>query len=119
MKKSKKLCKLQVQQLITDKHVEYMLIEINSYKKYQPLIDGGLYAMNFDMGLHLNNIGFCFKMFVREPKIEKEFKQLTQIPKSEIPIVLILAGHYPKHSIKSPKSVRINENNLFETVSIH
>lgn len=91
----------------------------NLYERYQPLIDGGLYAMNFDMGLHLNHIGSCFKMFVRNPKIEKEFKKLAQIPENEIPIVLILAGHYPKHSIKSPQSVRIDDNNPLETVTIH
>ena len=50
---------------------------------------------------------------------EKEFKKLAQIPENEIPIVLIFAGHYPKHSIKSPKSVRITDNNPLETVTIH
>lgn len=80
------------------------------YEHLQGLIDGGLYAMNFVHGLHLNHVATCFKMFIREPKIEKEFKQITDIPDNEIPIVLILAGHYKKTPVLSPKSVRVPFN---------
>ncbi|MBQ8361076.1 MAG: nitroreductase family protein [Bacteroidaceae bacterium] len=78
------------------------------YERHQALIDGGLYAMNFVWGLHLNHIATCFKMFVREPKREKEFKRIANIPKNEIPVVLVLAGHYKSTPVISPKSVRIN-----------
>lgn len=64
--------------------------------------------MNFVYGLHLNHVTTCFKMFVREPKREKEFKKLANIPENEIPIILILAGHYKDGQVVSPKSVRIN-----------
>ena len=64
--------------------------------------------MNFVYGLHLNHVATCFKMFVREPKREKEFKKLANIPENEIPIILILAGHYEDAQVVSPKSVRIN-----------
>ena len=47
-------------------------------------------------------------MFVREPKREKEFKKLANIPENEIPIILILAGHYKDTQVVSPKSVRMN-----------
>lgn len=64
--------------------------------------------MNFVYGLHLNHVATCFKMFVREPKREKDFKKLANIPENEIPIILILAGHYKDAQVVSPKSVRIN-----------
>lgn len=63
--------------------------------------------MNLVHGLHLNHVATCFKMFVREPKIEKEFKQIADIPDCEIPIVLVLAGHYKDTPVLSPKSVRV------------
>lgn len=78
------------------------------YERNQGFIDGGLYAMNFVWGLHLNHIATCFKMFVREPKREELFKKIAKIPENEIPIVLILAGHYKSISVVSPKSVRID-----------
>ena len=49
--------------------------------------------MNFVYGLHLNHVATCFKMFVREPKREKDFKKLA---------------HYKDAQVVSPKSVRIN-----------
>lgn len=91
----------------------------NSYERFQPFIDGGLFAMNFDMGLHLNHIASCFKMFVREPKREKKFKEIAQIPKNEVPIVLILAGHYKEHIIESPKSVKLGNINPREHLTFH
>lgn len=78
-----------------------------TYERYEALIDGGLYAMNFVWGLHLQRIGTCFKMFVREPDREKRFKEIAGIPHSEIPVVLILCGHYKNCSVSEPKSVRI------------
>lgn len=89
------------------------------YERYQAFIDGGLFAMNFDMGLHLNNIASCFKMYIRTPQMDKKFRKICNIPDNEIPIVLILAGHYPSYEITSPKSVRISEYNPFETLVIH
>lgn len=77
------------------------------YERYEPFIDGGLYAMNLVYGLHLQHIATCFKMFVREPKREKEFKKLAGIPFNEIPIVLILVGHYKADNVLEPKSVRL------------
>lgn len=78
-----------------------------SYERYEPFIDGGLYAMNLVYGLHLQHIATCFKMFVREPKREKEFKKLAGIPFNEIPVVLILVGHYKADTVLEPKSVRL------------
>lgn len=88
------------------------------YERSQPFIDGGLYAMNFVMGLHLNSIASCYKMFVREPKREREFKKIGNIPINEIPIVLILAGHY-KEEIEAPRSKRIDEDDFLNNVICH
>lgn len=87
----------------------------STFEHMQAYIDGGLYAMNFDWGLHLYHIASCYKMYVRQPSIDKEFHEISKIPLNETPIVLILAGHYPNHSVVSPKSVRlpIESSNLF------
>lgn len=79
----------------------------SSYEHVQAFVDGGLYAMNFDWGLHLYHIASCYKMYVRLPEIDREFHKLSGIPDNEFPIVLILAGHYKKEPIVSPKSVRL------------
>ena len=79
----------------------------SSYEHVQAFIDGGLFAMNFDWGLHLYHIASCYKMYVRLPEIDKEFHELSGIPENEFPIVLILAGHYKEEPIVSPKSVRL------------
>lgn len=78
-----------------------------TYERYESFIDGGLYAMNLVYGLHLQHIATCFKMFVREPKREKKFKKIAGIPYNEIPIVLIIVGHYKENAILEPKSVRL------------
>lgn len=77
------------------------------YERHQALIDGGLYAMNFVHGLHLQHIASCFKMFVRDVALEKRFRQVTGIPANEMPVVLVLAGHYLPQAALSPKSVRL------------
>lgn len=76
------------------------------------MIDGGLYAMNFVMGLHLNHIASCFKMFIRTPRREKEFKKIAKIPQCEMPVVLILGGHYKSGIVTSPKSERFTFDEL-------
>lgn len=80
----------------------------STFESKEAYIDGGMYAMNLCMGLHMQKIATCFKMFVRLPAIEKEFKLICNIPVNEIPIVLILAGHYPEdNKFFQPVSVRL------------
>lgn len=76
------------------------------YERYQALIDGGMFAMNFVMGLHLQHIASCFKMYVRGFKRDKAFRAITGIPQEEIPVVVIMAGHYKEDVHISTKSVR-------------
>ena len=64
------------------------------YERNQVYIDGGLFAMNFMMGLHAQKIASCYKMYLRNPQMDRDVKRLCGISESEIPIVLILAGHY-------------------------
>lgn len=75
-----------------------------NYERAQPYVDGGLFAMNFVMGLHAQKIASCFKMFIKSPKREKKFKAIAGISDTEIPIVLILAGHYLDEPVLSPIS---------------
>lgn len=79
-----------------------------TYERHQALIDGGMFAMNFVMGLHAQNIASCYKMFVREPSKERKFKYIGNIDQAEIPIVLIFAGHYSNEKNYSPISHRLN-----------
>lgn len=78
------------------------------YERHQTYIDGGLFAMNFIYGLHLQHIASCFKMFVREPKVMKDFRKTCNIPGNEMPIVLILAGHYSEEKSECPVSSRLS-----------
>lgn len=79
----------------------------SSYEHVQAFVDGGLYAMNFEWGLHLYHIASCYKMYVRLAEVDKEFHEISGIPDNEFPIILILAGHYKKEPIISPKSARL------------
>jgi len=76
------------------------------YERKEPYIDGGMFAMNLVMGLHAQNIACCFKMYIRHPDIDKRIRNILSIPENEVPIILVLAGHYPDHKIKSPISIR-------------
>lgn len=85
----------------------------------QAYIDGGMYAMNFCMGLHLQHIGTCFKMFVRSRREEKMFRKVTGIKAQEIPIVLICAGYYPEdgHTMYAPLSHRLSVTHVDDSVT--
>lgn len=76
------------------------------YERKEPYIDGGMFAMNLVMGLHVQNIASCFKMYIRHPDIDKTIRNILSIPENEIPIILILAGHYPDYETKCPISIR-------------
>jgi nitroreductase len=78
------------------------------YERNQVYIDGGLFAMNFVYGLHLQHIASCYKMFVRIPSVMEELRAVCGIPGNEIPIILIPAGHYLPHAVHGPKSHRFH-----------
>ena len=80
------------------------------YERFEPFIDGGMFAMNLVMGLHAQGIASCCKMYIREPQIDKAIRGILSIPENEIPILLILAGHYLDYEVCSPISTR-NEIN--------
>lgn len=84
-------------------------------ERQQVYIDGGLFAMNFVMGLHLYGIATCFKMFIRNYKLQDKVCKLCDIPRNEVPIVVVMAGHYRKTAVKDPISHRFNiKNNKIE-----
>ena len=78
----------------------------NIYERNEPYIDGGMFAMNFMMGLHAQGIASCYKMYIREPSKDAEFRNIAGISNNEIPIILILAGHYLAKPVTSPFSFR-------------
>ena len=76
------------------------------YEREQVYIDGGLFAMNFVYGLHLNGIASCFKMFVRDSRLQNKIWEICKIPKNEVPIVIVMAGHYKEAPVNDPVSYR-------------
>lgn len=78
-------------------------------ERHQVYIDGGMFAMNFVMGLHLVGIASCFKMFVRDPKVQGQVNLLFNIPQNEVPIVCVFAGHYKQEPVNDPVSYRIKK----------
>ena len=82
------------------------------YERNQCYIDSGMFAMQFILALHAQNIGSCCKLYVRSPGMDKQFYKITGIPKNEIPTVLILAGHYKEETTVVPQSQRLNSNNI-------
>ena len=83
------------------------------WEREQIFIDGGLFAMNFVWGLHLNHIASCFKMFVRDISMQKKLNKLLDLPKNEVPIVVILAGHYKQEPVLGPYSHRFNHQCIY------
>jgi len=63
------------------------------------------------MGMHVQKIATCCKMYIRKPDLDKKFYIVTDIPKNEIPIMLILAGNYSDEIIKVPHSYRFSSTN--------
>ena len=76
------------------------------FERQQAYIDGGLFCMQFVTGLHAQKIASCCKMYIRSPLNDKKIYKATGIHKNEIPIMLILAGHYEAEITKVPYSFR-------------
>ena len=95
-------------------------IDINyfggTFERNQPYIEGGLFSMQFVMGLHAQKIASCCKMYIRSPLLDKEIYKATGIKQNEIPIMLILAGHYENEPISVPYSFRFP---VFDIVNFH
>ncbi len=87
-----------------------------TYERNQPYIEGGLFCMQFVMGLHAQRIASCCKMYIRSPKLDREIYKVTGINENEVPIMLILAGHYEREKIQVPYSFRLPVEDI---VSFH
>lgn len=77
-----------------------------TFERNQAYIEGGLFSMQFVLGLHAQKIASCCKMYIRSPLTDKKIYKATGIKKNEVPIMLILAGHYESETIKVPYSFR-------------
>ncbi len=63
--------------------------------------------MNLVMALHAQKIASCCKMFIQQPGLEKRFKKTAGIQVCERPVMLVLAGHYPRREVLAPLSRRV------------
>jgi nitroreductase len=78
-----------------------------TYERFEPYIDGGMYAMNVIMALHAQKIASCCKMFIHYPTLEKRVKVIAGISNCERCVMFILAGHYKEEITKSPLSHKL------------
>jgi nitroreductase len=77
------------------------------YERNQKMFDAGLFSMILNLSLHNNNIGSCFKMANKYPKIDKNTKKIANIPLEEDICAFILVGKYPEKNIIVAKSKRL------------
>lgn len=77
-----------------------------TYERNQAFIEGGLFSMQFVMGLHAQRIASCCKMYLRSPATDREVYKASKISPNETLIMLILAGHYESETVKVPYSFR-------------
>ena len=61
-------------------------------ERYQPFIDGGLFAMNFILGLHAQAVGTCCLNWSVSDGSDKAFRRTLGLPESESVIMLIAIG---------------------------
>ena len=79
-----------------------------TWERYEMFVDGGLYAMNLVYGLHVQGVATCFKMYNKAKQEDSVIQKLCGMSPSEVPVILILAGHYRKEGVHTPLSHRLN-----------
>ncbi|MDP3455942.1 nitroreductase family protein [Methyloversatilis sp.] len=61
-------------------------------ERYQGWIDGGLFAMNFLLGLHAQGVGSCCLNWSKDAEKDREMHDFLKIPDYEIIIMFVAAG---------------------------
>lgn len=86
-------------------------------ERYQGWIDGGLFAMSFVYGLHMQGIGSCCLNWSKDGDEDLSMRELIKLPDHETIVMFIAAGHLPER-LNVAKSVRkpINEVVEFRTL---
>lgn len=74
-------------------------------ERYQGWIDGGLFAMSFIYGLHMQGIGSCCLNWSKDANQDRAMHTLIGIPDHESIIMFVAAGHLPQDFIVA-KSIR-------------
>lgn len=65
-------------------------------ERYQPWIDGGLFAMSLIYALHSLGLGTCCLNWSVEPAADQALKAATGIPDDQCVIFLLAVGHLPE-----------------------
>ncbi len=83
-------------------------------ERYQPWIDGGLFAMTLIYALHYQGLGTCCLNWSVEPEQDRRFKQAAQLPAHERIIMLLAVGNLLNqvcvaHSPRRPLSDLLQE----------
>lgn len=64
-------------------------------ERYQPWIDGGMFAMSMNLALHDLGYGSCCLNWSKEPAADKAMRSAINLPSSEQIIMLIVVGTLP------------------------
>ncbi|WP_195741991.1 nitroreductase family protein [Methylobacillus flagellatus] len=81
------------------------LSNFNGAERYQGWIDGGMFAMSFIYGLHLQGLGSCALNWSKTRKQDIEMRNHLRIPENELIIMFVAAG-YLRESFVVPQSYR-------------
>lgn len=76
-------------------------------ERYQGWIDGGLFAMNFMLGLHAQGLGSVALNWSKLPSVDRDLRKLLPLQSAESVIMMVAFG-YPDADSRSPVSPRVN-----------
>lgn len=77
----------------------------DGYERYQPWIDGGIFAMSLVLGLHALGVSSCFLNWSKGPRGDMALRQAFPIAPEHSLVTMIAVG-YPKDRLKLCASVR-------------
>lgn len=79
-------------------------------ERYQPWIDGGLFAMSFILGLHARGLGTCCLNWSKKPEDDARMLAALKLPPYYRIIMLIAIGHLPeKYEVGASYRVPVDE----------
>jgi nitroreductase len=84
-------------------------------ERYQGWIDGGLFAMSFILGLHMQQIGTCCLNWSKESAIDDQMHDLLALPDHESIIMFIAAGQLDEDMVVA----RSNRKKLPEVLTFN
>lgn len=76
-------------------------------ERHDAYTNGGIFAMNLSYSLHYYHVAHCMLNWSTDPKTDKAFKKIAEIPDNEAVVLLIACGQVPE-TFKVTQSPRKN-----------